>query len=185
MGFEATKPSKDRYYTNIADSVAQRCTCLRRCYGAVIVKSDRIVSTGFNGAPRGVQDSLEAGWCRRIRMGNGVDGQRSNYMACRAVHAEMNAIISASTEEMAGATLYVAGRNKEPLIGFDNQGYPLKELTTAWEDLPYAKGSPCQLCARMILNAGIERVVFREVDGSLSSVDPKEWTVNTDILFYG
>lgn len=185
MAVETQKPGKDLYYTNIADSVARRATCLRRCYGAVIVKNDRIVATGFNGAPRGVPDSIEEGWCRRIRMGNGVDGQRSNYMACRAAHAEMNAIISASMEEMTGATLYIAGRNKEPLVGFDDQGYPLKELTTRWEDLPLAKGSPCQLCARMILNAGIERVVFREVDGSLTSVDPRDWTVNTDILFYG
>lgn len=179
------KPSKDLYYSNIADSVAQRATCLRRSYGAVIVKNDRIVATGFNGAPRGVKDSIEEGWCRRIRTANGVDGQRSNYMSCRAAHAEMNAIISASMEEMTGATMYVAGRNKEPLIGFDDQGCPLKPLAAVWENLPFAKGSPCQLCARMILNSGIERVVFREIDGTLTGVDPKDWTINTDILFFG
>lgn len=179
------KPDKDSYYISIADSVARRSTCLRRSYGAVIVKNDRIVATGFNGAPRGVEDSLQAGWCRRIRMAKGVDGQRGGYLACRSSHAEMNAIISASMEEMTGATLYIAGRDKEPLIGFDEQGYPLKELTARWEDLPFAKGSPCQLCSRMILNSGIEEVAYRDKDGSIVKVNPKDWTVNTDILFFG
>ncbi len=179
------KPDRDTYYIDIADSVARRSTCLRRSYGAVIVKNDRIVATGFNGAPRGVEDSLQAGWCRRIRVAKGVDGQRGGYLACRSSHAEMNAIISASMEEMTGATLYIAGREKEELVGFDEQGYPLKELEASWEELPYAHASPCQLCARMILNSGIERVVYRCRDGSLTSVDPREWTVNTDILFFG
>ncbi len=179
------KPDKDAYYIGIADSVARRCTCLRRCYGAVIVKDDRIVATGFNGAPRGVRDSLEEGWCRRIRVAKGVDSMRGGYLACRAAHAEMNAIISASTEEMTGATLYIAGREKERLIGFDDQGFPLGDLTVEWEELPVAQGSPCQLCARMILNSGIERVVYRQADGQLISVDPREWTINTDILFHG
>ena len=86
---------------------------------------------------------------------------------------------------MTGATLYIAGREKERLIGFDDQGFPLGELTAEWEELPMAQGSPCQLCARMILNSGIERVVYRHADGQLISVDPREWTVNTDILFHG
>lgn len=179
------KLDKDVYYLEIADSVARRATCLRRSYGAVIVKNDRIVATGFNGAPRGVEDSVEAGWCRRIRVAKGVDGQRGGYLACRSSHAEMNAIISASMEEMTGATLYIAGRDREPLVGFDDQGNPLKEIDVRWEDLPLAHGSPCQLCSRMILNSGISRVVYRDRDGNALSVDPKEWTVNTDILFFG
>ncbi len=179
------KPDKDLYYLGIADSVARRSTCLRRNYGAVIVKNDRIVATGFNGAPRGVEDSIQAGWCRRIRVAKGVDEMRGGYLACRSSHAEMNAIISASMEEMTGATLYIAGRDKEPLTGFNDEGYPLRELTTPWEELPLAHGSPCQICARMILNSGIERVVYRDKQGEPVSVDPKDWTVNTDILFFG
>lgn len=179
------KPDKDAYYIAIADTVAQRSTCLRRGYGVVIVKNDRIVATGFNGAPRGVEDSTEAGWCRRIRVAKGVDSMRGGYLACRSSHAEMNAIISASMEEMTGATLFIAGRDREPLVGFDDQGYPLKELTVGWDELPFAQASPCQICSRMILNSGIERVVFRAKDGELVSVDPQDWTVNTDILFFG
>lgn len=180
-----SRPDRDSYYIDIADSVAKRSTCLRRCYGAVIVKYDRIVATGFNGAPSGVEDSLEAGWCRRIRVAKGVDAQRGGYLACRSSHAEMNAIISASLEEMTGATLYIAGRDKEPLVGFDDEGYPLKELLTPWDQLPFAHGTPCQLCSRMILNSGITRVVVRSKDGDILTLDPKEWTVNTDILFFG
>lgn len=133
------RPSKNEYYMEIAKAVSMRSTCLRRRYGAVIVKDDEIISTGYNGAPRGEQNCSDAGVC--YRMQNDIPhGER--YEACRSVHAEMNAIISAKRSEMIGATLY--------LYGYDVVDD--KEI----------KAIPCDICARLIKNAGIERVVSKE-----------------------
>lgn len=130
--------SKVDYYLSIAAEVARRSTCLRRQYGAVIVKNDEIVSTGYNGAPRGEENCCDVGSCWRER-NNIPHGEQ--YEKCVAVHAEQNAIISASRQEMLGSTLYLAG--------FEN-GQPL--------DNP----EPCLICSKLIKNAGIEKVVNKQ-----------------------
>lgn len=131
------RPSKDTYYLGIAKAVAQRATCLRRIYGAVIVNNDEIVSTGYNGSARGEANCCDVGECYRESM-HVPHGQR--YELCKSVHAEENAIISASRREMQGATLYLWGMDVE--TG--------KELPTP---------DPCLQCWRRIHNAGIVRVV--------------------------
>ncbi|MCL2030649.1 MAG: deaminase [Oscillospiraceae bacterium] len=135
---------KENYYLDIAATVAERSTCLRRRYGAIIVKNDVIVSTGYNGAPRGRENCIDKGECLRDQM-NIPSGER--YELCRSVHAETNAIIAASRENMLGATLY--------LVGFDRAGLIAAE--------------PCTMCRRQIINAGIVRVIGR--------VSPLKYTV--------
>lgn len=128
--------SKDMYYLNIAETVLTRSTCLRRKYGAVIVNNDEIISTGYNGAPRGEQNCIDCGYCYREEH-NIPKGQM--YEACIAVHAEQNAIISAARKDMLGATIYIVG----------------KEVSTG----KYANPSPCLICRRMIRNAGIIKCI--------------------------
>ena len=129
--------SKDVYYLNIAKQVAMRGTCLRRNYGAVIVKNDEIISTGYTGAPRGRMNCNVLGTC--VRQENKVpSGER--YELCRSVHAEMNAIISASRDKMLGSTLY--------LYGWDVENNCEKKAP-----------KPCTICERLIINAGIEKVI--------------------------
>lgn len=135
---KSNRVSKDEYYLDIAEAVADRSTCIRRKYGAVIVKNDRIIATGYNGAPRGEDNCCDLGACERERL-NISKGER--YELCRAVHAEQNAIISASGTEMTGAVMYIAGREA------NGSGY--------------ANPSPCLICARLIKNAGIESVIGR------------------------
>lgn len=127
---------KDEYYLKIAEAVLERSTCLRRKYGAVIVNHDEIISTGYNGAPRGETNCIESGICEREALGV-PKGER--YELCVAVHGEQNAIISASRKDMQGATIYIAG----------------KETETG----NYANPAPCMICRRMIKNAGIVRCV--------------------------
>lgn len=128
--------SKDMYYLGIAEQVAQRSTCLRRRYGAVIVNNDEMVSTGYNGAPRGEVNCIDCGHCER-EANDVPKGER--YELCRAVHAEQNAIISASRREMVGGTIYIVGIEAK--------------------DGSYASPVPCLICRRMIVNAGITRCV--------------------------
>lgn len=130
------RPSKDVYYLNIAKAVSLRSTCLRRKYGAVIVKNDEIISTGYNGAPRGSVNCCDNGKCERMRK-NIPHGQR--YEECVAVHAEANAIVSAARRDIIGSTLY--------LYGYD-------EISGC-----EIHGVPCIMCERLIQNAGIERVI--------------------------
>lgn len=144
------RPGKIEYYLNIAQDVASRGTCLRRNYGAVVVKDDAIVATGYSGAPRGLPNCCDLQVCEREK--NGIPrGER--YELCRSVHAEMNAIINAGREKTLGATLYLAG-------------YDVKtdELLDA---------EPCFLCKRIILNAGIYKVVCRTGDGNSQSIIPE------------
>ncbi|HBG16427.1 MAG TPA: cytidine deaminase [Firmicutes bacterium] len=131
------RPDKDHYYLDIASVVAKRSTCLRRHFGAIIVKDDQIISTGYVGAPRGSVNCIDLHDCPREKAGI-PSGER--YELCRSVHAEMNAIIHASRQEMIGATLYLACLN--PDTGERVSGV-----------------RPCKLCTRMIINAGIELVV--------------------------
>jgi dCMP deaminase len=137
--FLLNRTDKINYYLDIAQTVAQRSTCLRRKYGAVIVKNDEIISTGYNGAPRGCTNCSDLGKCKREEL-NIPSGER--YELCRSVHAEQNAIISASRRDMQGATLYLAGIDAKTN----------KVLDVA---------EPCSLCKRFILNSGITHVVMR------------------------
>ena len=131
---------KLNYYLDIAETVLARGTCLRRNFGAIIVKNDQIISTGYNGAPRGRANCVDLGYCSREAM-QVPRGER--YELCRSVHAEANAIISASRMDMIGSTLYLVG----------------KEVSTG----EYVKGAnPCAMCKRMIINAGIDTVVIRD-----------------------
>lgn len=134
------RKSKTDYYLDIAREVAARSTCIRRQYGAVIVRDDEIVSTGYNGAPRGEYNCCDIGDCYR-ETNNIPHGER--YEACRSVHAEMNAIISAARKDMIGATIY--------LVGIENG----KELENP---------EPCDICRRLIKNAGIDRYITRSGD---------------------
>lgn len=141
------RKSKDEYYLNIVEAVLARSTCLRRKYGAVIVKDDEIISTGYNGAPRGIENCCDIGYCVRMQE-NIPHGQR--YEECRSVHAEANAIISASRRDMIGSTLYLAG--------FEADGTPILDAR------------PCLMCQRLILNSGISSVVTRNNDGSINRI---------------
>lgn len=150
--------SKDEYYLNIAKEVATRGTCLRRNYGAVIVKNDEIVATGYTGAPRGRINCNALGKC--IRMEQKVpSGQR--YELCRSVHAEQNAIISCSRDKMIGATLY--------LYGWDVENNSVKKFP-----------KPCTLCERMIINAGIKEVITYGENNEIVRYDVKAEYVDKD-----
>ena len=130
-------------YLNVAETFAYRSTCLKRKYGAVIVKDDAVISTGYNGSPRGLDNCCDTGECPRIRLGL---HRGQGYEMCRAVHAEQNALLNCSREQTLGADLYLAGVNPE-----DNSG---------------SKAGPCPLCARMIIQAGIRNVILRTGEGA-------------------
>ena len=151
--------TKDEYYMNIAKTVALKSTCLRRKYGAVIVKDDEIISTGYNGAPRGFKNCDELNGCLRDKL-NIPHGQR--YEICRSVHAEQNAIISASRRDMKGATLYLVGINPE-------------------NPDEIIEGVPCQMCERFIVNSGIkDLVVYASYKTYRKLVDYKESKMEED-----
>lgn len=128
------RPDKVDYYLNIAAVVSRRSTCLRRQYGAIIVKDDEIIATGYNGSPRGEPNCCDEGTCWR-EANNIPHGER--YEMCRAVHAEQNAIISASRRDMIGSTLY--------LVGFEND--------------KVIKAEPCEICKKLIINSGIKEII--------------------------
>ena len=134
--------SKEDMYLNCAETFAYRSTCLKRKYGAVIVKDDAVISTGYNGSPRGYANCCDVGQCprmeRRMHQGEG-------YGICRAIHAEANALLNCSRQQTMGAVLYLTGINPS-----DNSIHRAK---------------PCPLCARSIIQAGIEMVVLRTGDG--------------------
>lgn len=151
---------KHNYYLDMADVARERGTCLRRNYGAVIVKNDVIVSTGYVGAPRGRANCIDLGVCIRQKMGI-PRGER--YEFCRSVHAEANAIIHASREQMLGATLYLVGR----------------EAATG-ELIPDANS--CTMCKRMIINAGIEQVVIRRDMDTYEIIPVQRWIDHDELL---
>ena len=151
---------KENYYLDIAETVLERSTCLRRCYGAIVVKNDEIVSTGYNGAPRGRANCVDLGYCSREAM-QVPRGER--YELCRSVHAEMNAIISAARRDTLGATLYLAGREAK-------NGELLHDATS------------CSMCRRVIINAGIDRVVIRNTKQDYSVVHVEDWIREDDSL---
>lgn len=167
---EAKKPETERnpntmrrdkinYYLDIAEQVSKRCTCLRRHYGAIIVKNDEIISTGYAGAPRGRQNCSDLGYCIREKK---CIPRGERYELCRSVHAEANAIICASRNEMIGSTLY--------LVGVETDGNYVQAA------------SSCSMCKRMIINAGIERVCIRDDKDNYRIVKVSDWIANDDSL---
>ncbi len=144
---------KVNYYLDLADVVSKRGTCLRRRYGAVIVKNDEVIATGYVGAPRGRLNCSDLGYCIRQKM-NIPRGER--YELCRSVHAEANAIISAEREKMIGSTMYLSGR----------------EVSTGEY---IAKSNSCSMCKRMIINAGISAVVLRDNEEEYRVIQVQDW----------
>jgi dCMP deaminase len=150
---------KRNYYLDLAQTVAKRGTCLRRLYGAVIVKNDEVISTGYVGAPRGRKNCSDLGYCIRAEL-KIPRGER--YELCRSVHAEANAIISASRDKMIDATLYLTGI--EP-------------------DGTYVSNSCCcSMCKRMVINAGIREVVIRDTENDYRVIPVSEWIENDESL---
>ena len=152
--------SKHNYYLDIAQTVSERATCLRRRFGAIIVKNDVIISTGYNGSPRGRKNCTDLGTCERERM-NIPRGER--YEMCRAVHAEANAIISASRENMLGSTLYMFCTDPRT-------GNIMGQVCS------------CMMCKKLIINAGISRVIIRENESDYRIYDVQEWIADDDSL---
>ncbi len=151
---------KINYYLDIAETVCERGTCLRRNFGAIIVHNDEIVSTGYNGAPRGLQNCSDIGVCTREKL-NVPRGQR--YELCRSVHAEANCIISAARRDMIGATLYLACH--DAVTG---------EL--------YGDVEPCSMCKRLIINAGISTVIIKTGASEYKSIIVDSWIANDESL---
>ena len=154
------RTSKENYYLDIAQTVTERSTCLRRVYGAIIVKNDEIISTGYNGAPRGRRNCVDLGYCTReaLRVPRG-----ERYELCRSVHAEANAIISASRRDMVGGTISLVGRDSATgeLLG---------------------DADSCSMCRRHIINAGLERVVIRRTPTEFEIVPVSSWIENDDSM---
>ena len=135
----------------IAEIVKTRSTCLRREVGAVIVKDNRIITTGYNGAPSGLKHCTEIGGCERARL-NIPSGQR--HELCRALHAEQNAILQAAK------------------IGVSTEGATI-----------YITLQPCVICAKMLVNAGIKRIVFKgEYPDALSKAILEEAEIELVIM---
>ena len=154
------RTNKQNYYLDIAQTVLERSTCLRRTFGAIIVKNDEIISTGYNGAPRGRKNCSELGFCMREKL-NVPRGER--YELCRSVHAEANAIISASRRDMLGSTLYLVGVEKAT-------GELIKDA------------SSCAMCTRTVINAGISTVIIRDTKDTYRIIDVSDWIENDDSL---
>ena len=154
------RTSKIEYYLDIADAVQSRSTCLRRRYGAIIVSNDEILATGYNGAPRGRKNCTDLMYCTREQM-NIPSGQR--YELCRSVHAEANAIISSARRDMLGGTMYLVGR--------DAKTNELLCDTTS-----------CSMCRRLVINAGISRIIIRTGEGKHSVVEISQWIDADDTM---
>ncbi len=152
--------SKENYYLDIAQTVSERSTCLRKRYGAIIVKNDVIISTGYNGAPRGRKNCSDIGYCYREQLGI-PRGER--YELCRSVHSEANAIIAASRENMLGSSLYMCCT--DPKTG---------------EIIPDTNS--CMMCKKLIINAGISKVFIRDTKDSYREISTEEWIEDDDSL---
>lgn len=151
---------KDNYYLDIAATVAERSTCLRRCYGAILVKNDEIIATGYNGAPRGRKNCADMNYCTREAM-QIPSGER--YELCRSVHAEANCIISAARQEALDSTLYLVCRHPQ-------------------DGTFIAESSPCSMCRRLIINAGIHKVVVRDTQSEYRTFSVQDWIDEDDSL---
>ena len=146
--------SKDQYYLGIAKEVAKRSTCFRRSIGAIIIRDDQIISTGYVGAPRKTKSSFEHGSCLRDKL-QIPHGHR--YELCRSVHAEQNAIINAARAgvSLLGGDMYIYGS----IYGQDK---PINAI-------------PCFICKKMIINAGLERIIASGADGKMLVFKTKDW----------
>ncbi|MBN2794345.1 MAG: cytidine deaminase [Clostridia bacterium] len=151
---------KANYYLDIAETVLERGTCLRRNYGALIVNNDEIISTGYAGAPRGRKNCTDLGFCTR-EMQSIPRG--TMYEKCRSVHAEANAIISAKRSDMIGATLYLVGKEKSTGLYIEN-------------------ANSCMMCKRLIINAGIETIIIRDDRDNYRHIDVCDWVYYDDSL---
>lgn len=151
---------KNNYYLDIAETVLERGTCLRRNYGSIIVKNDEIISTGYTGAPRGRKNCSDIGFCRREQL-NVPRG--TQYELCRSVHSEANAIISAPRKDMIGSTLYLVGKDAKN-----------EELVS--------EANSCIMCKRLIINAGVESVVIRDTKDKYRVIKVQEWIEDDDSL---
>ncbi len=151
---------KQNYYLDMAQVALERSTCLRRWFGAVIVKNDVIISTGYNGAPRGRANCIDLNVC--IRQQRNIP-RGTQYELCRAIHAEANAIIAASREEMIGATLYLVGRDAV-------SGEIMRDADS------------CPMCKRQIINAGISKVVIRRDHDTYDVIDVEQWVKHDELL---
>lgn len=151
---------KMNYYLDIAETVLERATCIRRKFGAIIVKNDEIISSGYTGAPRGRANCSDLGYCTREKL-NVPRGQR--YELCRSVHAEANAIISASRKDLIGSSLFLACHDAKT-----------NELDGNVE--------PCSMCKRLIINAGIENVVIRKSKDEYKIVNVQDWIDNDESI---
>lgn len=154
------RTEKENYYLDIAETVMERSTCLRRKYGAILVLNDEIVATGYNGAPRGRKNCDDLNFCTRESL-NIPSGER--YELCRSVHAEANAIISAARRDILGSTLYLVGR--------ETASGEYVENTT-----------PCTMCRRLIINAGISKVISRTQKEAFVVTNVRDWVFNDDSL---
>jgi len=152
--------SKENYYLDIAQTVAERSTCLRRKFGAIIVKNDVIISTGYNGSPRGRANCSDLGFCYREHLGI-PRGER--YELCRSVHAEANAIIAADKDLMNGAVLYLC-------------------CTTPNGGEIFAGTSSCMMCKKLVINAGIEKVIVRDDKENYRVIEVSDWIDDDDSL---
>lgn len=155
-----TRIDKNNYYLDICETILERGTCIRRNFAAIIVKQDEIIATGYTGAPRGRKNCCDLGSCRREEL-NVPRGTR--YELCRSVHAEQNAIISARRQDMIGTTMYLVG----------------KEQKTG--EYVY-NASPCTLCKRFIINAGIERMIIRDTSTNYREISVQQWIDIDDSL---
>lgn len=151
---------KQNYYLDIAETVLERGTCLRRNYGSIIVKNDEIISTGYTGAPRGRKNCMDLNSCIREKL-NVPRG--THYELCRSVHSEANAIISASRRDMIGATLYLVGKDAKTRAYVEN-------------------ANSCSMCKRLIINSGIVKVIIRDSKDKYREINVNSWVEDDDSL---
>lgn len=152
------RPSKDEYYLDLARSVCRRSTCTKVEMGAVIIRGDQVVATGYCGAPRGTKSSLEHGFCLRKQLGI-PSGQR--YEMCRSVHAEQNAIINSarSGTSLFGGDMYIYGRVR-------SDDGKVEETLDAF---------PCFICKKMLINCGLKRVICSLKNGKFKIFKTSDW----------
>lgn len=151
---------KINYYLDLAEVALERSTCLRRKWGAIIVKNDEIIATGYNGAPRGRKNCIDLNYCMREKL-NIPRGER--YEMCRSVHAEANAIISAARKDTIGATLYMVGKE-------------------AMSEEYVKNACSCAMCKRMIINAGIEKLIVRNTKNEYTEILVSTFIENDESL---
>lgn len=152
---------KINYYLDIAETISERGTCLRKNFGAIIVKNDEIIATGYSGAPRGRQNCIDLGYCVKKKTFPNI--RHSGYDACRSVHAEQNAMLSSSRKDMIGSDLYLVG---------------IRQDTKNYEE----GAAPCQMCRKLIINSGINNVYVRIDKIKYIIINVNDWIKNDDLL---